>query len=89
MVRDEHGRFPKGASGNPSGRPRTEERDEINRMLDKALPLSDVVALMAECVKRKQSWAVKLWLSYRWGEPIQRAEITGADGEAILVKMDA
>jgi hypothetical protein len=48
------------------------------------MPLTDVVARLAECAQRKQPWAVKLWLAYRWGEPIQRAEVTGENGEPII-----
>ena len=73
-------------SRNPKGRPRNEERNEINAMLDKAMPLTDVVARLAECTKHKQPWAVKLWLAYRWGEPIQRAEVSGDNGGPIEYK---
>ena len=55
-------------------------------MLDKAMPLTDVVARLAECAARKQPWAITLWLAYRWGKPIERIEHTGKDGEPVTIR---
>lgn len=58
-------------------------------MLEKAIPLSDVLARLAECAQRRQPWALKLILSYRWGEPVQRAEVSGPDGESLTFGVQA
>ena len=68
------------------GRKRKAEEDEIRKALDDALPMSDVLARLKECVRSRQPWAITLWLAYRWGRPVERAELTGADGGNVKVE---
>jgi len=43
------------------------------------------VARLAKLVDRGNIVAIKLWLAYRWGEPIQRQEVTGKDGAPVEI----
>ncbi len=62
------------------GRKRKEEEDVIKAALDKAMPLDDVMNMFALAVKSRDPWAIPLWLGYHFGKPVERQEITGADG---------
>ncbi len=73
-LHDERGKFKKGNPGGP-GRKRRADEDAIKAALDAALPTSEVVAKLVECVKRRESWAVQLWLAYRWGKPTERIDL--------------
>ena len=72
---------------NGGRKPKTQE-EEIARALNQALPTKDVVDKLAEAVKRRESWAVTLWFGYLWGKPIERQELTGAGGAAIVLSWD-
>jgi hypothetical protein len=80
--RDERGRFLKGGDGGPGRKP-LEVKADIVRALNSEITETDAVKLLAACVKRKEGWALKLWFAYLWGEPIQRVEASGPDGERL------
>ena len=84
--RDERGRFAPGNSG--GGRKRREDEDEIKRALDAALPLPDVLAKFVRAVQRGESWAIALWLAYRWGKPKESVDVT-TNGESVNFSIQA
>ncbi|HMV40468.1 MAG TPA: DUF5681 domain-containing protein [Burkholderiaceae bacterium] len=78
--------FQKGQSGNPGGRP-SPARQQLSDLLDelftpakrkKVLRLLIDDASSKDYEKRKE--ARPLLLAYAYGKPIERQEITGADG---------
>ena len=83
--RDKQGRFVKGHSGNPGGRPRRAQEEEIKAALEKAVPESTVLAQLAAAIQRRESWAISLYLAYKWGQPVKRQEVSGEDGGPILI----
>ena len=88
MVRDEKGRFIKGQTGNPNGRPKKEREIIYYRILEMAVTKDDWETICAKAVndaKRGDAVARK-WISdYLIGPPVQRQEVTGADGGPIYV----
>lgn len=86
IERDERGRFIKGNDGGP-GRKADAERQDIRAMLCKEVPEPEAVALLAKRFRRGEPWAVKLWFAYLWGEPVQKAELGGRDGEVLIINI--
>ncbi len=61
--------------GNPGGgRKSRAEEEEIKAALNAEMPISEVVKRLAQCVLRRQSWAIQLWLAYMWGRPKERVD---------------
>ena len=86
MVRDEKGRFGKGNGGGP-GRPRKAAEQEIKTALRNALSDEKVIGKLADKVMLGEDWAITLWMAYLYGKPVQREEITGADGGNLVIKV--
>ena len=86
--RDDNGRFIKGSTGNPRGRLPREREEKYYNILMQSVTFVDweaIVKKAAEQAKRGDAVARK-WLSdYLIGPPIERKEITGADGDTIFV----
>lgn len=87
--------FVKGQSGNPGGRP-SEVRQELNALLDKVFTTvkrKKVIEKLIEDAELGNHEARVLLLAYTYGKPVERKEITGADGEPfkgyVLVSPDA
>jgi hypothetical protein len=80
--RDENGRFTKGYKGGP-GRPKKEREDKFHEITLTTVTFEDWKAVVRKAVdqaKRGDQQARK-WLSdYLIGPPVQRQEVTGADG---------
>jgi len=87
MVRDAKGMFVKGHGAIGGGRKPRAAEQEIKTALRNALPDEDVIAVLASKVKDGEDWAITLWLAYLYGKPIQKEEITGKDGEALVIKV--
>lgn len=82
VERDETGRLKPGSVLNPNGRkPRVADDATIHDALERAVPLATVLAKLAEGVRKRESWAIKLYLAYRWGNPVDNID---ANGEMII-----
>ena len=79
--------FVKGHGAIGGGRKPRAAEQEIKTALRNALPDEDVIAVLASKVKDGEDWAITLWLAYLYGKPIQKEEITGKDGEALVIKV--
>ncbi len=87
--------FKKGQTGNPNGRPKNDLREiktVIADLLKKEKNNQQLVdGLMTVVVNKALKGdlkAVDMLLSYCYGKPTQRTEITGADGEKIDFKVE-
>jgi hypothetical protein len=69
---------------NPGRKTRTEE-EEIKAALRNAVPEADVLASLAAACKRKESWAVTLYLAYLWGKPVERVDLAGEGGGPVVI----
>lgn len=87
--RDEKGHFVKGNSGNPTGRAPREREERYYSIMMQTVTFADWERIIAKAVDqaRKGDSVARKWLSdYLIGPPIERKEITGADGEPIKIK---
>ena len=76
------GRWKKGQSGNPGGRKSTKTIQQGIAHLEQ-----DAMASWATAIKNGESWAVTLWLHYWNGKPTERVEMSGADGEPLVIEI--
>lgn len=88
--REGNGRFAKGVSGNPRGRaPRAVERKYLEILKSVCTPDEWRAVCMVALVAAKAGDAVaRKWISdYLLGTPVQRTEVTGADGGALQTEI--
>lgn len=89
VARDETGKFAKGNEGGP-GRPKKEREQRFYEITLSTVTFEDWKAIVEKAVtdaKRGDATARK-WLSdYLMGQPVQRTELTGADGGEIILKV--
>ena len=82
--RDEKGKFVKGVSANPGGRPKADY--SISALIDEAVSLSDwnfIISILKKKARRGDYKAIEILLDRRFGKPVQPNEHTGKDGAAI------
>ena len=81
--RNEKGQFVKGNSGNPTGRAPKDREERYYEILKTTVTFDEWASIIKKAVdqaKRGDSVARK-WLSdYLIGPPVQRQELTGAEG---------
>jgi hypothetical protein len=83
--------FKPGKSGNPNGRPKKSIEEVYTRSIYTAVTpedLKEIAAMLAKAAKRGDVQAAKLLLSYIVGVPVQRNEITGADGGTVKISVN-
>jgi len=88
VERDEQGRLKKGSILNPNGRPPTRARQRFEAALATALNGKNLEAILQRLVddaKKGKAWAVTLVLAYYAGKPVERAEVTGANGGPLVI----
>ncbi len=87
MVRDSQGKFVKGNGGGP-GRPKKAKEERYYEILVSTVTFADWQAIIKRAVSdaKKGDTSARKWLAdYLIGPPVERKEITGADGDTILV----
>lgn len=89
-TRSTKGRFKKGQSGNPGGRPRlAADLAEVARaMTDDALGTLQAICLDPEAPAAARVSAASAILDRGYGRPVQPAELSGPDGEPLEVSYD-
>lgn len=59
-------------------------KDEEHVLIELLKPYdSEVLEILMNCVKTKQPWAIKLFMSYRYGKPTESHEIKST-GDPII-----
>ncbi len=53
----------------PNGRLKKEQVEQMVETMDRIMPLDDVWSVLAEKVNKGDTLALKIWLSYRLGNP--------------------
>lgn len=86
--RDERGRFIKGSTGNPRGRAPKEREERYYEILMTSISFDDwrsIIDKARDQAKKGDSVARKWLADYLVGPPVERKELTGADGGPIEV----
>lgn len=92
-VPPEHTKFKKGQSGNPAGRPKLRDIKEVltdllSQEKNKQQLVDAVMTVVVNKALKGDLKAADMLLSYTYGKPTQKTEITGADGERIDFKVE-
>jgi hypothetical protein len=88
MTRDEKGRFIKGISGNPKGRPARDIEENYRAIMLDAVSPEDwrtIVLKAVDQAKRGNGLARKWLADYIIGLPVQRTEHSGPEGDALRI----
>lgn len=84
-------KFKKGQSGNPKGRPKGTGLKDIKQVLSDLLSqeknnsqlIDGIMTVLVNKALKGDLKAIDMLLSYTYGKPTQRTELTGADQEKI------
>lgn len=90
MVRDENGRFIKGVSGNPNGRPKKERELRYYEIMQTTCTFVEFKAICQKAVdqaKRGDAVARKWLADYLIGAPAQKHELSGIDGGELVINL--
>jgi len=70
------GRKNNGGNKNAGRKPKADEQ----KLIEKLSPLDDIALKALEnALKEEESWAVKLFMEYRYGKPTQKVESTNVN----------
>jgi len=89
-IRDKNGRFKKGSVANPNGRPKKEREIRFYEITLTACTYADWREIVKKAVaqaKRGDASARKWLADYLIGPPVQRTELTGAEGAPLVVQI--
>ena len=84
------GKFKKGESGNPGGRPKS-ELPTITALIDAVVTAEDwmfIFDVLLKRARRGDNKAIEMLMDRRFGKAIQTNEISGKGGTAINLKID-
>jgi len=87
VVRDEKGKFVKGHEKIGGRKSRTAE-SEIIAALDNAIPLAHVLEKLAQAIRDREDWAIKLYLAYAWHLPTQPVQNDVSGNLKVVVVYD-
>jgi hypothetical protein len=90
MTRDEKGRFIKGITGNPKGRPTRAKEERYYEILISTVTKDNWKAIIERAIydAKKGDTSARKWLAdYVIGPPVERKEITGADNQPLIIKV--
>lgn len=84
----EHSKFKKGQSGNPKGRPPLRDikevlKDLLSQEKNNTQLIDGLMSVVVNKALKGDLKAVDMLLSYTYGKPTQKTEITGSEGEKI------
>lgn len=87
-MRDSNGRFVKGTTGNPAGRPKRQVEEEYFNATMACIPIQDWQQIVRKAITqaKRGDYMARQWLSdHVLGKPTQRQEIGGFDGNPIEI----
>lgn len=88
VERDENGRIKKGSVLNPKGRGTKDREEEFKKILLSEVTPQDfreMVSKALQLAKKGEYQFMKLLFDYLIGPPVERKELTGANGNALEI----
>lgn len=89
-IRDKNGRFLKGKSGNPRGRPKTDEefKEALTKLVPRAIEVLHEILMKEDAADRDKLKAVELIFDRIYGRPFQSVKLDEVDTTIHIVDDD-